>query len=70
MDSRAAGWCSCVCLEGPCADPSWRTLPQDHVSVLESKDVVRMGMGLVSTMAALVLGLLVSFGKRFYDRTE
>src|SRR5439155_2980559 len=41
-------------------------LPQNHLSA-ESKDVVRMGMGLVSTMAALVLGLLVSSAKSFYD---
>jgi hypothetical protein len=41
-------------------------LPQDHLSA-DTKDVVRMGMGLVATMAALVLGLLVSSAKSFYD---
>jgi Protein of unknown function (DUF4239) len=43
-----------------------RALPPTHVSA-DSKDVVRMGMGLVATMAALVLGLLVSSAKSFYD---
>jgi hypothetical protein len=32
-------------------------LPKDHVSA-ESNDVVKMGMGLVATLSALVLGLL------------
>ena len=43
-----------------------RALPPTHLSA-DSKDVVRMGMGLVATMAALVLGLLVSSAKSFYD---
>jgi hypothetical protein len=43
-----------------------RALPPTHLSP-ESKDVVRMCMGLVATMAALVLGLLVSSAKSFYD---
>jgi hypothetical protein len=33
----------------------------------DSKDTVRIGMGLVATMAALVLGLLISSAKGFYD---
>jgi hypothetical protein len=46
-------------------------LPQHHLSV-ESKDAVKVGMGLVATMAALVLGLLVASAKASYDqqRTE
>ena len=43
-----------------------RVLPPDHLSA-DSKDVVKLGMGLVATMAALVLGLLVSSAKSFYD---
>jgi len=42
------------------------SLPQDHVSG-DSKDTVKLGMGFVSTMSALVLGLLVSSAKSFYD---
>jgi len=33
----------------------------------DSKDVVRLGMGLVATTVALVLGLLVASAKSFYD---
>jgi hypothetical protein len=41
-------------------------LPQQHLSN-ESKDIVKLGMGLVGTMAALVLGLLVASAKGSYD---
>jgi hypothetical protein len=41
-------------------------LPAPHLSN-ESKDVVRLGTGLVATMAALVLGLLVASAKGAYD---
>jgi hypothetical protein len=41
-------------------------LPQRHLGD-ESKDVVKTGMGLVATMAALVLGLLVASAKGSYD---
>jgi hypothetical protein len=41
-------------------------LPQHHLSG-ESKDVVKLGMGLVGTMAALVLGLLVASAKGSFD---
>src|SRR5438094_10594809 len=43
-----------------------RILPEDHLSS-ESRDVVKLAMGLVATMAALVLGLLVSSAKGSYD---
>src|SRR5437867_8361737 len=41
-------------------------LPQDHLSA-ETKDAVKVGRGLVATMAALVLGLLVASTKGAYD---
>src|SRR6266446_1730678 len=41
-------------------------LPEDHLSS-ETKDAVKVGMGLVATMAALVLGLLVASTKGTYD---
>jgi hypothetical protein len=41
-------------------------LPEQHLSS-DSKDVVKLGMALVSTMAAIVLGLLISSAKSFYD---
>jgi hypothetical protein len=43
-----------------------RVLPKDHLSD-DSKDVVKLGMGLVGTMAALVLGLLIYSAKGSYD---
>lgn len=43
-----------------------RSLPQDHISP-DSKDTVKLAMALVSTMSALVLGLLISSAKTFYD---
>ena len=41
-------------------------LPERHLSA-DSKDTVRLGMGLIGTMAALVLGLLIASAKGFYD---
>lgn len=41
-------------------------LPEHHLSN-ESKDVVKLGVGLIGTMAALVLGLLVASAKSSYD---
>ncbi len=41
-------------------------LPEKHLSA-ESKDLVRLGMGLVATMTALVLGLLVASAKSSFD---
>lgn len=43
-----------------------RLLPEEHLSS-ESKDVVKLGMGLVATTVALVLGLLIASAKGFYD---
>jgi hypothetical protein len=41
-------------------------LPEHHLSS-ESKDTVKLGAGLVATMAALVLGLLVGSAKSSFD---
>jgi len=43
-----------------------RLLPEDHLRE-DSKDMVRLGMGLVATMTALILGLLVASAKSTYD---
>jgi hypothetical protein len=43
-----------------------RFLSADHLSA-ETKDAVKLAMGLVATMAALLLGLLVSSAKGSYD---
>jgi hypothetical protein len=41
-------------------------LPEQHLTA-ETKDTVRIGMGLVATMAALLLGLLVASAKGSFD---
>jgi len=41
-------------------------LPEHHLST-ESKDVIKLGMGLTGTMSALVLALLISSAKTSYD---
>lgn len=41
-------------------------LPKHHFDS-DSKDVVKLGMGLVGTMAALVLGLLIASAKSSFD---
>ena len=43
-----------------------KVLPEHHLSD-ESKDVVRLGTGLVATLGALVLGLLIASAKSSYD---
>jgi hypothetical protein len=41
-------------------------LPDHHLSA-ETKDTVRVGMGLIATMTALLLGLLIASAKGSYD---
>jgi Protein of unknown function (DUF4239) len=43
-----------------------RRLPEDHIGE-RSKDIVRLAMGVIATMAALVLGLLIASAKSSYD---
>src|SRR5215472_4750815 len=43
-----------------------RALPKHHLSK-DSQDVVRLGVGLVATIAALVLGLLIAAAKGSFD---
>ena len=42
------------------------TLPDDHLAD-DAKDIIRLGAGLVGTIAALVLGLLIASAKSSYD---
>ena len=43
-----------------------RFLPEHHLSA-ESKDAVKLGMGLIATLTALVLGMLIATAKGTYD---
>jgi hypothetical protein len=41
-------------------------LPQEHMSA-ETRDLIKLGMGLIGTMTALVLGLLIASAKSSFD---
>jgi Protein of unknown function (DUF4239) len=43
-----------------------RFLPEHHLNA-DSKDVVKLGMGTMATLAAIVLGLLIATAKGTYD---
>lgn len=46
-----------------------KSLPEDHVGS-DAKEVVRLATGLIATMCALVLGMLVSSAKASYDASK
>jgi hypothetical protein len=46
-----------------------RLLPEHHLS-MDSKDTVKLSLGLVATMSALLLGLLVNSARTTYDSTQ
>ena len=68
MSGLATAWIvfACVCCGALLGMLLRRVLPEDHLNN-DSKDVVKLGMGLVATMAALVLGLLVAAAKDQYE---
>ena len=43
--------------------------PEHHLNQ-DSKDVIKLGMGLIATMAALVLGLVIATAKSSYDAQD
>ena len=47
-----------------------RVLTPEHHLSQESQDVIRLGMGLIATMAALVLGLVIATAKNSYDTQD
>jgi hypothetical protein len=68
MTSTTTGLCVFACVFGASAAAMLirNALPKHHLSA-ETKDLVKLAMGLVATMAALVLGLLVASAKGSYD---
>jgi hypothetical protein len=54
-------------LGGALAGMILRTFLPDHHLSADSKDVIKLGTGLVGTMAALILGLLVASAKSSFD---
>jgi hypothetical protein len=69
MSSMAISAITFVCVfGGALLGLALRTvLPEQHLGA-DTKDAVKMGVGLVGTMAALVLGLLVASAKSSYDQ--
>lgn len=68
MTGATTAWIAfaCVCAGALLGMLLRRVLPKDHLNN-DSKDVVKLGMGLLATMAALVLGLLIASAKGQYD---
>jgi hypothetical protein len=71
MRSATIGVISAACVFGGALLGLWlqRLLPKHHLSK-ESQDVVKLGAGVVATVTALVLGLLVSSAKSSFDATS
>jgi hypothetical protein len=68
MTSMAIGWIVFACIfGGALLGVILRSrLPEHHLDS-ESKELVKVGMGLIATMSALVLGLLVASAKSSFD---
>ena len=68
MSSLVIGFISAGCIFGGALLGVWlhKVLPEHHLDDA-SKDTVKLGAGLLATLAALVLGLLVSSAKTSFD---
>ncbi|TMA79949.1 MAG: hypothetical protein E6J56_22230 [Deltaproteobacteria bacterium] len=68
MSSMAIGWIVFACVfGGALLGMLLRSVLPEHHLTQDSKDVVKLGMGLIATMAALVLGLLIASAKSAFD---
>src|SRR5262245_32946662 len=68
MNSLVIGLISAGCIFGGALLGIWlRTVLPEHHLDDASKDTVKLGAGLLATLAALVLGLLVSSAKASFD---
>lgn len=68
MSSMALSWLIFACVFGGALLGMLlrRALPEHHLST-DSKDTIKLGIGLIGTMGALVLGLMVASAKSSYD---
>src|SRR5262247_2261608 len=68
VSAMAVSWIVLACILGGALLGMFlrKTLPGHHLSD-DAKDVVRLGAGLVGTIAALVLGLLIAAAKGSFD---
>jgi hypothetical protein len=63
------GASACVFAGAACGICFNRWLPEEHLSK-DTQDVVRLGTGMISVLASLVLGLLVATTKSSFDQTD
>jgi hypothetical protein len=71
MSSLAITGITFVCVfGGALLGMLFRTILPEHHLNPDSKDVVKVGMGLIATMAALVLGLLTGSAKSAFDTQD
>jgi len=68
VNPQAIGWIVLACVFGGALTGMVLRmfLPEHHLSA-ESKDIIRLAMGLTATMAALVLALLIASAKSSFD---
>ncbi len=71
MSSIAVSLVVACCIFGAAIAGMWlhRLLPESHLGK-ETQDVVRLGTGMLSVLASLVLGLLIATAKTSYDTTD
>jgi hypothetical protein len=60
---------ACIFAGGVAGLHAHRILPSHHLTK-ETQDVVRLGIGMLSVLASLVLGLLIATAKTSYDSTD
>src|SRR5882724_11459933 len=64
----AIGWSVFACVfGGALLGMLLRSVLPEHHLTQDSKDVVKLGMGLIATMSALVLSLLIASAKSSFD---
>jgi hypothetical protein len=71
MPSQLTALLTLVCLCAGTVVDSFirRRLPGDHL-LDESRDVIKLGSGIIATLVALVIALLVSSAKATYDQAN
>jgi hypothetical protein len=60
---------ACVFLGGIAGMLLYRLLPEEHQST-ETRDNIRLAIGMISILASLVLGLLTASAKQTFDRAD
>jgi hypothetical protein len=71
MDATVVGTIVFICTFGGALLGLWlRTMLREHQLGGESRDTVKVGIGLVATMTALVLGLVTASAKSSFDSVD